>query len=309
MAFSMRKFEGQEESVFWGKTIKRTVIIFLIGVLLYYFPFYDFENGGFLPLSEARIPGVLQRIALCYFFASIIIHYGSTRTVIWSSVILLVGYWIILYSFGDPNDPYSLPGYAGNAIDFAVFGEKHIYHGEGVAFDPEGLLSTIPSIVNVTIGYLVGTFIRTRNNVYEVISKLMVVACALIVAALIWHMVFPINKKIWTSSFVLLTTGLSIAIISVLIYVIQVSKKENWTPFFTVFGKNPLFIYILSGLLINIMSMIPVGNSNLASWLFSDFFGSVFNPYNASFLFAIFYMLCNWFVGFLLDRKGIYIRV
>ena len=309
MAFSMRKFQGQPQQVFWTKTLKRTAIIFLIGVLLYYFPFYDFEHGGFKSLATTRIPGVLQRIALCYCFASIIIHVGSTRSIVWCSALLLVLYWIILYAFGDPNDPYSLAGYAGNALDYMIFGEPHLYHGEGVAFDPEGLLSTIPAIVNVTIGYLAGDFIRSRSNVYEVISKLMVAGVALMFAALCWHLVFPINKKIWTSSFVLLTTGLSITILSVLIYVIQVIKKERWTTFFTVFGKNPLFIYILSGLLITIFGFIPVGRGDLNQWLFVDFFGSLASPINASLMFALFYMLLNWLVGYFLDRKGIYIKV
>lgn len=309
MAFSMRKFEGQDDSVFWKKTLIRTVVIFMIGVLLYYFPFYDFAHGGFKSLASARIPGVLQRIAMCYFFASIIIHYGSVRSIIvWSSA-LLVGYWIILYAFGDPNDPYSLAGYAGNSLDFMIFGEKHLYHGEGVAFDPEGLLSTIPAIVNVTIGFLVGDFIRKRNNQFEIIAKLMVVSAALIFAALCWHMVFPINKKIWTSSFVLLTTGLSTAILSILIYIIQVSKKEKWTFFFTVFGKNPLFIYIMSGILINLFGLIPVGGKSLSGWLFHDFFGGIASPVHASFMFAIFYMLLNWLIGYFLDKKRIYIKV
>jgi predicted acyltransferase len=309
MAFSMQKFEGQQEMVFWKKTIIRTLVIFLIGVLLYYFPFYDFKNGGFKSLANARIPGVLQRIALCYFFASVIIRYGSTRSVVAWSALLLVGYWIILFAFGDPNDPYSLAGYAGNDLDLTIFGAQHLYHGEGVAFDPEGLLSTIPAIVNVTVGYLAGVFIRTKSNLFEIIAKLMVASAVLIFIALCWHLAFPINKKIWTSSFVLLTTGLSLAILSILIYIIQVSKKEKWTRFFTVFGKNPLFIYMMSGILINIFGLIPFGGTNLSNWLFHDFFGSIASPIHASFMFALFYMLLNWLIGYFLDKKRIYIKV
>lgn len=309
MAFSMQKYEALGESVFWRKTFKRTCLIFLIGFLLYWFPFYNFRSGTFDPISETRIPGVLQRIALCYFFASVILHYLSLRASVWLSAFLLVGYWIILYAFGDANDPYSLAGYAGNELDLRIFGEKHLYHGEGVAFDPEGLLSTIPAIVNVTAGYFAGRFIREKSNSYETIARLMIAGAVIIFIALSWDMVFPINKKIWTSSFVLLTTGIDLFILSVLIYVIEMQRRKKWTYFFVVFGRNPLFIYILSSLLLTVFYMIPVGDTNLQRWIYRDFFGSFLSLINASFAFAIFYTLINWAVGYFLDKRRIYVKV
>jgi predicted acyltransferase len=309
MAFSLRKYEQQGDSVFWMKTIKRTVIIFLIGFLLYWFPFVDFDTMTMLPLSETRIPGVLQRIALCYFLASVVIHFGSNKSIFWTGVVVLVAYWIILYAFGDPNDPYSLAGYAGNAIDLTLFGEKHLYHGEGVAFDPEGLLSTLPSVVNVLAGYLAGDYIRTKGNSFESLAKMMMAGAVLIFVALTWHMVFPINKKIWTSSFVLLTSGIDFFILAILVFIIEIRKKQRWTYFFLVFGRNPLFIYAMSGILLTIMYMIPVGDSNLPRWLYRDFFGGFAGKVHASFMFAIFYMMLNWLIGYFLDKKKIYIKV
>jgi len=309
MAFAMHKYEIQGSSVFWQKTIKRTVIIFLLGYLSYWFPFVDFDTWSLKPISETRILGVLQRIALCYFFASIILHYGSKKMAVAISAVLLIGYWIILYVYGDANDPYSMAGYAGNALDFSILGEKHLYHGEGVPFDPEGILSTIPSIVNVIFGYLVGDFIRKHGNSYETIAKLMLVGAVLLLLAMTWNMVFPINKKIWTSSFVLLTVGLDMFILPVLIYLIEIAKKTKWTYFFVVFGKNPLFIYLLSEILLMIFYMIPVGERPFPSWLTRNFFGSIFDIYTASFLFALFFMLSCWSVGYVLDKKKIYIRV
>jgi predicted acyltransferase len=311
MAFSMRKFEGLGNDVFWKKTIKRTLIIFLIGFLSYWFPFVDFETMSLKPLSETRILGVLQRIAICFFVASIVIHFGSKKFAFWFSVAVLLLYWLILYLFGDANDPFSLAGYAGNALDFSLLGEKHLYHGEGVAFDPEGILSTLPSIVNVIAGYLVGDFIRTKGNSYETIAKLMLAGCVLIFIALTWNMAFPINKKIWTSSFVLLTVGLDMFILPLLIYVIEMRRKkqQRWTYFFVVFGRNPLFIYILSEILIMVLYMIPVGQGNLQRWIYRDLFSSFASAINASLLFALFYMMLNWLVGYFLDRKKIYIRV
>ena len=309
MAFSMRKYESLGENIFWTKTLKRTLIIFGIGFLLYWFPFVDFETWTLKPLSETRIFGVLQRIALCYFVASIILHYGSAKFALWSSGLILLAYWLILYTFGDQHDPYSLAGYAGHVIDLTILGEKHLYHGEGMAFDPEGILSTLPAVVNVIAGFLAGNFIRSKSNNYETIAKLMMAGSLLILVALFWDMVFPINKKIWTSSYVLLTIGLDLVLLSILIYVIELLKKQGWTYFFLVFGRNPLFIYVLSQILIVILYTIPIGESSLQYWLYNDFFGSFSSPINASLLFAIFFMVLNWFIGYLLDRKGIYIKV
>jgi len=309
MAFAMGKYEALGDAVFWKKTLKRTLIIFLIGFLLYWFPFWNFEKGSMEPLSETRIPGVLQRIALCYFFASIILHYTSARIAMWIGVIILFVYWWIVYAFGDPNDPYSLAGFVGNDIDLMILGEKHLYHGEGVAFDPEGLLSTLPSIVNVIAGYLTGKFIKERSNSYETIAKLMLAGAVILLAAFTWDLFFPINKKIWTSSYVLLTVGLDLFILAVLIYIIEMLRKDNWTYFFVVFGRNPLFIYIVSGLLLYFLNLIKIGDHNFQQWLFRDFYGSLFAPIHASFLFAITYMMMNWLVGYFLDKKKIYVKV
>jgi len=312
MAFVMHKYENQPNAVFWKKIFKRTFIIFLLGYLMYWFPFFREAEGGGLelkPLAETRIPGVLQRIALCYFFAAIILHYGSKRFAIWFSIVALFGYWVLSYVFGDPADPYSLTGNAGLRLDLFLLGESHLYHGEGIAFDPEGLLSTLPSIVNVIAGFFAGDYIRRNGNSYESIAKLMIAGAFLLLGAFIWDMGFPINKKIWTSSFVLLTVGLDLLIISILIYIIEIYKRQRWTFFFVVFGRNPLFIYLLADVLITTMSMIPVGDTNLQQWFYSDLFGSFAGPYLASFLFAFFYMLLNWSVGYFLDRKQIYIRV
>lgn len=309
IAFVMYKYNAQDNSVFWIKTLKRTAIIFILGYLLYWFPFFDFNTGTFKPISHTRILGVLQRIALCYLFASILARYTSKQFIIWFSVVLLLGYWIILYVYGDANDPYSLAGYAGNYLDFAILGGDHLYHGEGVAFDPEGILSTLPCIVNVLAGYLAGDYIRRRGNTYETIARLMMVGAVLIAVALAWHTVFPINKKIWTSPFVLLTTGLDLTILPILIYVIEIAKLQRWTYFFVVFGRNPLFIYLLSELALIVLYMIPVGNISLQRWIYKDFLGSFASPINASLLFALLFMLFNWAVGYWLDRRRIYIRV
>lgn len=312
MAFVMYKYESQDDSVFWKKTLKRTLLIFVIGYLMYWFPFLRESADGSLelrPIAETRILGVLQRIALCYFFASVIVRYCSVKVVVGLSAAFLLVYWLVMWAYGDANDPYSLIGNVGLQIDLALFGDKHLYHGEGVAFDPEGLFSTLPAIVNVIVGYLAGDYIRKNGATYESIAKLLMAGAIFIFIALTWNMVFPINKKLWTSSFVLLTVGLDLIILPILMFWIEVRKKQKWTYFFVVFGKNPLFIYLLSELLLITMYLIPVGNTTLAGWFYRSFFSSFASPINASFLFAFFFMLTCWAVGWLLDKKKIYIKV
>lgn len=312
LAFVMHKYENQAASVFWTKIIKRSLIIFALGYLMYWFPFFREADGGGLelkPIAETRILGVLQRIALCYFFAAIILHYGSKKFALWFGVVALFAYWGLSYFFGEPGDPYSLTGNAGLKLDLFLMGEKHLYHGEGMAFDPEGLLSTLPSIVNVIAGYFVGDYIRKNGSTYEVIAKLMIIGSLLMLGAFIWDMAFPINKKIWTSSFSLLTIGLDLLIISILVYVIDIYKRQQWTYFFVVFGRNPLFIYLLADVVLTTMDMIAIGDTNLHAWFYTDIFGSFAGPYFASFLFAFSYMMLNWLVGYFLDRRKIYIKV
>lgn len=312
MAFVLYKYEQQGSSGFWKKTFSRAGVIFLLGFLLYWFPFLVKAPDGswsLSPLSETRILGVLQRIALCYFFAAIIVHYVSRKWAVLVSAFILIAYWIIMYVFGDIGDPYSLAGNAALKLDLAILGDKHLYHGEGIAFDPEGLLSTFPAIVNVMGGYLAGDFIRRMGNSYETIAKLMLAGVFLILLALTWDMAFPINKKLWTSSFVLLTAGIDLLLISALMYFIEIIGKRRWTYFFVVFGRNPLFIYLLSELLIMTLYLISLGDRSMQKAIYETIFRPLSAPEGASFLFSVFFMLLCWSVGYVLDKKKIYIKV
>ena len=149
MAFVMYKYESRGEGVFWTKTLKRTFIIFLLGYLMYWYPFVQHAEDGSLilrPIAETRILGVLQRIALCYFFAAIVIHYGSKTFAFWFSVFALIGYWVLAYSFGDPADPYSLTGNAGLKLDLFLLGSNHLYGGEGIPFDRKASSARFPRL-------------------------------------------------------------------------------------------------------------------------------------------------------------------
>ncbi len=148
MSFSMKKFETMSQGAVVRKILRRTLVIFLLGYLMYWFPFFQQDahgHWGLIPISHTRIMGVLERIALAYGIAALLIYYLPRRTVWAVSIVFLLGYWIVLLIAGVPGaDPLSMTGNAGYRLDMFILGENHMYHGEGVAFDPEGLLSTFP---------------------------------------------------------------------------------------------------------------------------------------------------------------------
>lgn len=323
MAFVIPRLE--EKNIFWQKVVKRTLLIFLIGLLLNWFPFIKYNEEGSLimkPLESLRIMGVLQRIALCYFFGAVIIHFFKTRGAFVASAFILLGYWFLCVA-GNAADPYSLSGWFGTKIDLAILGEKHLYHGEGVAFDPEGFMSIFAAIVQVIFGYLASNYILQKGKTQEMLNGLFVAACVLIFTGFVWDMVFPINKKIWTSSYTLYTTGLALLVISIMIYSIEFKKQTGvWSRFFDVFGKNALFIFVLSGALPRLLALwrIPNGINDITgkpsftapfAWLYQHVFKLILpsDPRIGSLLYALFFITMMWFFAWVLDKKKIYIKV
>ena len=315
MSFSLKKYELISNAAFLSKVIRRTILIFLIGYLMYWFPFFRLNSGGEIiaaPIANTRIMGVLQRIALCYFFGSLMVHYLSSKKIIIVSIILLIGYWLILLAFGDPAQPLSMLGNAGLSVDKFLMGNNHLYHGERIPFDPEGWLGTLPAIVNVIIGFFAGKFIQEKGKSFQCISKLMLWGAFFIVIALCWNIVFPINKKLWSSPFVLVTCGIDLILISGLIYILEMKNWNifRWSNFFQIFGRNPLFIYILSELLVVVLFMVHVNpNESLFNWLNRIIFQTIAPGPFGSFLFAIFYMLICWSIGWWLNKRRIYVKV
>jgi predicted acyltransferase len=312
MSFVMPKWNLLSQAEVLGKIFKRTLIIFLCGFLLYWFPFVYADSSNhilFAPLSHTRILGVLQRIALAYGIASLLIYYFKPGTVISISISILLLYWALMMMGGDAPDPLAMTGNLGYKIDMWLMGPNHMYHGEGVAFDPEGFFSTFPSVVNVTFGYMVGKFIQEKGKTFEGLAKLLLLGFAFIVIGYFWDLSFPINKKLWSSSFVVYTVGIDCVMISAIIYVVDFLGRTKWTRFFTVFGKNPLFIYLLSEVGSTVLYIIQAGAGvSLYSWLYQNIYKHA-GLYLGSLLFAISWMLFCWLVGFYLDKKKIYVRV
>ena len=311
LAFVLPRWETMSNQLVLTKILKRTVIIFLLGYLMYWFPFVRYDGNSFsaFPFAETRVFGVLQRIALCYGIAAVLIWWLKPRTTYLLALLFLLLYWGILYWFGDPADPLSMQGNAGFYLDKWLVGEKHLYHGEGVAFDPEGLLSTLPAIANVVAGFWAGDLVRRKGSSWESVGLLLLAGVGALFFAYCWNGVFPVNKKLWTSSFVMLTVGLAAILLGGIIYLTDLRKKTGWTRFFIVFGKNPLFIYLLSELLVILLWFFrtPEGQpyyNHLYELVFSRFGG-----YLGSFLFAVSVMMVCWLAGWWMDRRKIYIRV
>lgn len=323
MAFVMPRFEKAGPAVFWKKVIKRTVLIFAIGLFLNWSPFVKWEGESIVAKTweNIRILGVLQRIALCYFFASVIVFYAKTRGAFVISGILLLLYWLICLLLGTPGDPYSLTGWFGTQIDINLLGVTHIYKGEGVPFDPEGLPSTVAAIVQVIFGFLVGQYIQQKGKSYEMLSNLLIAGLVLVFTGYCWDMVFPINKKIWTSSYTLYTTGLAILVLSTLIYLIEFKENKGaWGRFFDVFGKNPLFIFVLSGFLPRVLGMFrwvdhvsPEGKNVYTSafpWFYQHICKDIATDLRVgSLVYALCMILMYWSIVYVLDKKKIYIKV
>ena len=353
MAFVMPRLEQGGDAVFWKKVIKRSLLIYGIGLFLNWWPFVRWQadtlvGNGFTwinaegKLVGIRLLGVLQRIAICYLLGSIIVYYAKVRGTFLIGLILLLIYWLLTYSLGDAADPYSAAGYFGNAIDEKILTPAHMYGGEpyklnGVVhpFDPEGLMSTIPAIVNVLFGFLVGDYIRKRGKhieamtdsavkgfeIYQTLTVLFVAAIGFLITGYMWDLVFPVNKRIWTSSYVVTTTGIAIAILATLVYFIEVKKVRGWwTKFFDVFGKNALFVFALSAFLPRGLRLLRIPNgldakgapnyTNPWSFLYEKVYQFVpGDPRIGSLLFALTVITFMWAVCYWLDKKRIYIKV
>jgi predicted acyltransferase len=323
MAFVMPRLQSAGPSVFWQKVLKRTFLIFIIGFLLNWFPFIKWEGDQLVgkPFETLRFLGVLQRIALCYGLASIIVFYTKSKGAFYVSTLILLLYWGLCLAFGNPADPFSLEGFFGTPIDRALLGEKHLYKGEGVPFDPEGLVSTLPAISQVIFGYLVGEYIQKKGKNYEMTTQLFVAGGVMIVAALGWDLLFPLNKKLWTSSYVLYTSGLAMQIIATMIYLIEFKQATGaWSKFFDAFGKNPLFIFVLSGMVPKLLWLIRIPNGvnnagmpkylNPLSWFYEHICKPISdNPKNGSLLYALIMITFYWLIAWWMDKKKIYVKV
>jgi len=307
MSYSFRKFENKITPFAVKKILIRAALIFLIGLALNIFPFKT-------PLSNLRILGVLQRIGIAYGIAALLYLCLNQTKLIIISVIILAGYWLLMLGFGR-GDPYAVETNLVRIIDLKIIGENHLWKGLGMPFDPEGLLSTLPSVVTVISGALIGRLIQSSVNLKSAVYKMLLIAASAILLGKIWDIFFPINKYIWTSSYVLFTSGLAALILAVLLWLIDVRGYKKWAFPFVVFGMNPLFLYVLSSIWVRIYIHFikitaPDGSViNAYKWLYTEIFASIAGNMNGSLLFAITHVFIFWIILLLLYRKRIFIKI
>ena len=302
LAFAKRMESGGGTRDLYLKIIKRTLIIFAIGLFLNGLPYFG--------LAEYRIPGVLQRLAVCYFFASIIFLNTRVRTQIAIALGLLIFYWLLVklvpapgFAAGDLTKEGSLPSY----VDRVVFG-KHVW-AQARVYDPEGLLSTIPAISTCLIGVLTGTWLRTEKTRYEKAAGMFVVGAVCVAVGWAWNSFFVINKALWTSSYVLFTGGLALQFLSICYWLIDIKGYRRWAKPFEVFGLNAIALYVVADVLAMLLGVIKVGGEPIGGWIFTHLFASWASPINASLAMAICFVLVCLALMWILYNRKIFLKV
>lgn len=318
-SFSLRKYDFTLSAASLFKVIRRTVVIFAIGLgiawlaKVLYGIYSDRQIWDIMTdFSHIRVLGVMPRLAICYCAASVLAMLLSRKALAWTVGLLLALYSILLLAGN------GLEFSADNIIcriDHAILGENHMYGdtvgGQYLKFDPEGLLSTLPSIAHVLIGFLCAGFVTgTRDNLQRTNSLFIVGACLTFSGFLLAYGI-PVNKKIWSPTFVLTTCGMAATLLALLITVIDIKGYRRWTPFFEAFGINPLFMYVYGTVFAVLLGAVRIGGKSIHNIIYSDFLTPFAggNATLASLLYALFVVVAVWLIGLILYKKKIYIKI
>ncbi|MDF9830471.1 heparan-alpha-glucosaminide N-acetyltransferase domain-containing protein [Parabacteroides sp. PF5-6] len=304
MFFSLRKynFTLTRESLF--KVLKRTLLIFLVGLGLNLFGLFFQPHFS---LENLRILGVMQRLALAYGIGSLIGLTVNHKYILYVAGGILAGYWALI----GLTDSYALTENSIVAvIDRLVLGASHMYKdtmadGTRIAFDPEGLTSTIGSIAHVLLGFYAGKMIMDSKKDNEcIIRNLFIFGVILFFAGYLLSYGCPVNKKLWSSTYVLITCGMASLFLGLLIWIIDINAKKKWTLFFESFGINPLYLYVQAALLSTLAEV-----SGLKGFMYEQVFSPAFGNYGGSLAWALFFVIVNWIPGYFLYKKQIYIKL
>ena len=304
VSISLRKAKetGADKHIYL-KIFKRTIILFVLGLFLNGFPYFDF--------SILRIPGVLQRIALVFCVCAILYLKCNKKILMILSASMLIIYWIIMcflpvQGFGHASlEPETN---MGAWLDRLIM-PGHLWK-YSLTWDPESLLGTIPAIVSGLTGVLTGEWLNSEKDNREKVIRLFVAGSALIIGGLIWNSFFPINKSLWSSSFVLYTSGIALNTLAFCYYFLDVIKiQKGWTIPFLAFGSNAITAYFIAELLARALGEIKVGDNDLHSWLFQHCFASWLNPYNASLAMALTMVIFLWLPLRQMYNRNIFIRI
>lgn len=308
LAFSLRRRleRGEAKSVLMGQVFKRTLIIFGLGLLLNAFPFTP-EH-----LSAIRILGVLQRIALCYFFGAVFFLFTNIALQLLAILILLIGYWWLMthipvpgFAVGDLSKEGNLAAY----ID-RMFLAGHMYRP---VYDPEGLLSTLPAIATGIIGNLTGNWLLSGWTKAQKVTGMIQAGLIFWLAGVKWAVWFPINKALWTSSYVLVTAGYALLLLSACYWLIEIKGYRSWGRFFEVFGVNAIAAYFLHVFFLKVQNLWHMPRldgtpGNIRIYLSEHLFAWT-SSQNASLGYALLYTFFWFCILWILYRRKIFIKV
>ena len=338
LSLSTRRARGDDERAIRNQIIRRGALIFLFGLLVNGFPYFAWADipgiadPTFLQritqrLLTWRVTGVLQRIGIAYMIAALLTLRTTLRQQIVIIASLLLGYWFVMTVLPVPGEatigallldmpPRTMAAWTDRLVlDWTRWGlGNHLWVG-GVTWDPEGVLSTVPAVATAMLGNLAGRWIGQRRPLTERLAALFAVGALGMMIGLMWHWVFPINKSLWTSSYVVFTAGLACVSLATVIWAVDFHKSRNWTKPFLVFGLNPILAFVGSGVMARcIYSIFKVTNStgqriSVQAWFHQTFFASWLSPINASLAFAVTFVLFWYGVLYVLYKKDIILKV
>jgi len=296
-----RQKKGESRSSLLSHAFRRALVIFAIGFLLNGFP--DFH------LATWRIPGVLQRIAVVYLITSVIVLFTGWRGRLATLAACLVGYWAIMrfvpipgFGIGNLTPEGNLASWLDRLTMY-----NHLYIKN--VRDPEGILSTIPAIATCLLGVFTGEWLRSVRSAPQKVAGMFAAGVVLAIAGKLWGYEFPINKNLWTSSYVLFAGGLALLFLGFCYWTIDIKGWKAWGKPFLMMGMNPLALYALASLVAHLSVELHVGDESLKSWVYDLLYVPLANPYNASMLYGLTYVVAFLILGWILYRRKIFLKV
>jgi predicted acyltransferase len=318
MPFSLAKYtpENRPTPQVYTRIIRRGLILFALGLLLTLSTMLlDLLFKGIaLDFSTIRIMGVLQRIGLAYVIAALAVLKLPQRGLWIFAGVVLMAYWVAMQLIPVPGygaGNLTAEGNLGGYIDSILLGKKHLY--KGGPFDPEGLFSTLPSVVTVLIGYFTGLWLKKQPVKNQTSINLSIVGLAFLVIGKLWDFVFPINKALWTSSYVVYTGGWALLVLALCYQLIEVRGLKRWGFPLEVMGLNAIFLFVGSGLLGRLLMKTPIGNGtdaiSVKTWIYQNWFSGWAGDLNGSLLFAIANIILWWVILYGMYRRRWFLKI
>lgn len=306
LSFAGKKQNQTPAGELYKKIVRRSLILFTLGLFLSGFPYYD--------LSSIRIPGVLQRIAICYFFAALIFLHSNVKGQALIAVTLMLIYWGAMQYLPVPG--VGAGSYEKGANLSAWFDslllQGHMW-SQTKSWDPEGIFSTLPAIATTLSGVLTGQLLRQGFGPQKKVTLMLLAGTVSILLGWLWGFYLPINKSLWTSSYALFTAGMAVVTLAVCIYIVDIRGWQKWTFPFRVYGMNAITVYVLSGVVARLLYLVkwPSGGElvSLKAWLMNHLLTPWLSPINASLAFALCFVFLSYIAMYFLYKKHIFIKI